>query len=989
MTDHGEAGAHSKPKRHRLFKVIAVLAFVCVCSKYWFASIVHHDDVQRTRRKEGFHAHATFHWASTAHISLDDPPPARHPVAAATRSDGRPSSGAWSSSDGRSSTDGGASPPQIYQLPRAPPPHALGVDAAPRHHAGSRHDRAVSLAHRPTRHPTPSAMRRVERAHLEHVQGERHQPPHQPHGSHLWQHASHQPEGQHASHSHLWQHASHQPEGQYASHPHLWQHQPAWHPVTPGSGQSENSADAYGASTYRHVARHSPFVVGHPAHQISPSDPSTASEILPGGPAGSNDIAADLVFSSFDDAAIDQTATLLERAAADSQGGGEASLGLSLSAQVPPPSSAVVLRGRAPSTASTLGSRARGASARTHLGQSQGLVGPGSTEGAVLVAGQAGPSGTQVALEDSDSTPVAFSSTNYTQGQPSLANSMQLASGHNDSNQVGFNSIKGTQLAFNDTSGTQVAGNHTTRQQVMQREAVPVSNLSSLSAQGNGTSDNHAVEEGGGSTPAQHVGEEDATSAEHKGGEDIRPAQHSKGPAASSKRAHRDPSISHQGDRAGLAAQAAPASPAAPVVVVVGDVATPPLPTSSVRFDNHSVFLAAEGVEANQIGGARMVCQGAPDPWLPFRSVVMRRASRHADKSGWGHGNDAPNVAANQTGANNKTEASEDGLSPAGLSTFTVAASNKYGINCSRQAHIKAKQACAEQRALERCQQEESQGVRAKESRPIPAGERLLVDCLRDLNSCHTTRAHLRDIAHNLTGIQKLLRGRPTCIFHNKAGECRPLEDNLETGLFMGGCGERGGGQRTGCVFGDNDTNVPAPEEDIQQRYPTCAVVGNHLKMFETRSGRSIDRHDATFRFNNEGTRLTASQEHRNLTMKDMPRFFGSKTTFRLLNRKYTNMLLQREFSQQEVAQDEHLVFWNLFSAPYLGQLQHLYRGGSFRLLATDTVNWQLDAFSQLRKDLYRLGLGPFSCYRVMSSGIHGVLLSLLLCQQVDVYGFR
>ena len=47
-----------------------------------------------------------------------------------------------------------------------------------------------------------------------------------------------------------------------------------------------------------------------------------------------------------------------------------------------------------------------------------------------------------------------------------------------------------------------------------------------------------------------------------------------------------------------------------------------------------------------------------------------------------------------------------------------------------------------------------------------------------------------------------------------------------------------------------------------------------------------------------------------------------------------------------------------------------------------------MEAFSLLRKDFYRLGLGPFDCYRFLSSGVHGIFMALKMCSEVDVYGF-
>mmetsp|Transcript_32048 Transcript_32048/g.102067 ORF Transcript_32048/g.102067 Transcript_32048/m.102067 type:complete len:129 (+) Transcript_32048:132-518(+) len=85
-------------------------------------------------------------------------------------------------------------------------------------------------------------------------------------------------------------------------------------------------------------------------------------------------------------------------------------------------------------------------------------------------------------------------------------------------------------------------------------------------------------------------------------------------------------------------------------------------------------------------------------------------------------------------------------------------------------------------------------------------------------------------------------------------------------------------------------------------------------------------------------------------------------------------------------------MFWNYFSLPYIKALQSKYTSNQILVMAPEMVNWQLEAFSQLRRDLYRLGLGGgkggFGCYRSMSSGVHGLFMAFQLCESVDLYGF-
>jgi hypothetical protein len=50
--------------------------------------------------------------------------------------------------------------------------------------------------------------------------------------------------------------------------------------------------------------------------------------------------------------------------------------------------------------------------------------------------------------------------------------------------------------------------------------------------------------------------------------------------------------------------------------------------------------------------------------------------------------------------------------------------------------------------------------------------------------------------------------------------------------------------------------------------------------------------------------------------------------------------------------------------------------------------NSWVTALRELRRELLRLGLGPFGNWRQMTSGMHGVLTMLSVCDQVSLYGF-
>lgn len=91
----------------------------------------------------------------------------------------------------------------------------------------------------------------------------------------------------------------------------------------------------------------------------------------------------------------------------------------------------------------------------------------------------------------------------------------------------------------------------------------------------------------------------------------------------------------------------------------------------------------------------------------------------------------------------------------------------------------------------------------------------------------------------------------------------------------------------------------------------------------------------------------------------------------------------------EDILEADHILFWHSFSVPYMKHMHHLYPELPLDMISPPAANWILRVFSQIRYDLNQLGMGPFDCYRMLSSGAHGVILSALLCDRVDLYGFR
>ena len=377
-------------------------------------------------------------------------------------------------------------------------------------------------------------------------------------------------------------------------------------------------------------------------------------------------------------------------------------------------------------------------------------------------------------------------------------------------------------------------------------------------------------------------------------------------------------------------------------------------------------------------------CFDAPKPWRPLEEIEEWKRRRKVLSTS----DDRADVVIGEENEANETQSRERRH----LLTFKAAGmGGKFGPSCSPRAPLKARQACAEQRALKRCSEESK--VTKKKIDQLSEAEKKLKNCLVDLKSCEATRDELRKVAIEFSGIQTLALGSPNCFVHSKDGsnKCSPLVKNEETGLLSGGCGERGGGPKVGCDMGSGwEERVPTPKEDVFKgsAYDRCAIVGNSMNLFDAENGDAIDQYDAVFRFNSEWRRMHHVMKEKGVKFEDKRKYMGTKTTFRLVNRKYTTSLLDGDGASEDISSDEEVLFWNYFSAPYLQALQKKHLKLNLHLAAADLINWELEVFSQLRKDLYSLGVGPFECYRFMSSGVHGVFMALKMCEEVDLFGF-
>lgn len=54
-------------------------------------------------------------------------------------------------------------------------------------------------------------------------------------------------------------------------------------------------------------------------------------------------------------------------------------------------------------------------------------------------------------------------------------------------------------------------------------------------------------------------------------------------------------------------------------------------------------------------------------------------------------------------------------------------------------------------------------------------------------------------------------------------------------------------------------------------------------------------------------------------------------------------------------------------------------------MMSSAEINWQVQVYFQLRRDLRALGFGPFACPSNLNTGLHAILMAQHLCQQASL----
>jgi len=166
-----------------------------------------------------------------------------------------------------------------------------------------------------------------------------------------------------------------------------------------------------------------------------------------------------------------------------------------------------------------------------------------------------------------------------------------------------------------------------------------------------------------------------------------------------------------------------------------------------------------------------------------------------------------------------------------------------------------------------------------------------------------------------------------------------------------------------------------------KKTFKSCAIVGNAGHLTEQEYGRYIDSHEAVVRFNV-------------LPVDGFEKHIGAKTTLRMLNSRRSVALCCRgnfpegRAGRANVSDTGVMIWFPEAQAEILGACKRRFPANPRFAIPMSVNKAMAEAMRKMRTDATRLGLGPFSQWRQLTSGAHAVLLFSQLCDRVSLYGF-
>jgi len=235
----------------------------------------------------------------------------------------------------------------------------------------------------------------------------------------------------------------------------------------------------------------------------------------------------------------------------------------------------------------------------------------------------------------------------------------------------------------------------------------------------------------------------------------------------------------------------------------------------------------------------------------------------------------------------------------------------------------------------------------------VKPDQKPVVDCLlSDKERCPVGEEQALRVLHATDSVKQLMVYETPCVTINKGlKRCATTQGNPET-------------MRMGSV-----PSSKYSEEDVERNYTSCALIGNGPGLFKQNKASVIDQHDAIFRFN---------------SLHNL-QYQGRKTTFRILNNKRVEGITKKRVKIKEQTPGEAWIMWHYFSLKKYAELKKINENS--RIMAPDFLKFELRAYFGVRKDLKRFG-NTMRCPMNLNSGMHGILMALKICDEVNLFGF-
>jgi len=164
----------------------------------------------------------------------------------------------------------------------------------------------------------------------------------------------------------------------------------------------------------------------------------------------------------------------------------------------------------------------------------------------------------------------------------------------------------------------------------------------------------------------------------------------------------------------------------------------------------------------------------------------------------------------------------------------------------------------------------------------------------------------------------------------------------------------------------------------LEPMYDNCALVGNAGHLSKRQYGQYIDSHQLVVRFNVQKT-------------FEFSAYVGNKTTLRVVNhRRSLAMCCRGNWPEAKAGMKSSgmMIWFPAAQQDILDACQKRYPDNPRMVLPSSAIKHEIQAMVVMRKDLQRLGFGPFGAWRQMTSGSHAALLFATMCRSVSLFGF-